>query len=73
MKEKQIIELLQSGNFTIAYHDNGHCCVYEGKFKYDELPENGEVAEFYDHQSEGYLPEIVQLLTKALKGKSETI
>ena len=71
MKEKQIIDLLKSGNFTIAYHDSEYCCLYKGKLKYEDLPEDGEVAEFDDVN--GYIPDIVELLVKALGGKSDSI
>ena len=71
MKEKQIIDLLKSGNFTIAYHDNEYCCLYKGKLEYDNLPEDGEIAEYDD--SRGYIPDIVDILVKALGGKAETI
>jgi len=63
----QVSELLKSGNFTIAYHDKDYCCLYEGKFKYDDLPEDGEFAEFYC--SDGYAPKIVKFLAEALGGK----
>lgn len=69
MKRDQIIKLLRSGEFTIAYHDNGQCCLYKGKHSYAKLPKQ-EVAEYFDHESMSYLPEIVELLCDALKGKS---
>lgn len=72
MTDKKIIELMKSGNFTIAYHDNGQCSLYKGKFEYDDLPEKSE-HDFEYGDSEGYTPHVVQLLVKALGGASETI
>jgi len=71
--ESKILKLLSSGNFTVAYHDNGQCALYEGKYKYDDLPEES----FYDFEMNdnyiGYAPAIVCHLVKALKGKCESI
>lgn len=72
MTRAEQLKLLKSGDFTIAYHDNGQCTLYKGKHEYDSLPEKG-VADYYDHDGEGYLPPIVQLLVDALGGASETI
>jgi hypothetical protein len=72
MTEKKIIELLKTGDFTIAYHDNGQCSLYKGKFEYDDLPEKS-LHDFDYNDAEGYCPHIVVLLAKALCGKSETI
>jgi len=68
MTKNEKIELLKSGNFTIAYHDSDYCCLYKGKLDYDELPEDGEVAEF-DGTTDGYISEAVEYLVKALGGK----
>ena len=72
MSEKQIIKLLKSGNFTIAYHDSQAPSLYKGKIKYDELPPQ-EDYEFMRCNFEGYIPEVVLCLVKALGGKIETI
>ena len=72
LKKIEIIKLLRSGNFTIAYHDNGYCCLYKGKMEYDNLPEEGEVAEF-EGLGDGYIPIIVETLVNALKGKVVSI
>lgn len=69
--EQKIIDLLKSGNFTIAYHDNGYCCLYRGKYLYDELPEREDFS-FDMEGAEGYAPEIVSLLAKALGGRTES-
>lgn len=70
--EASIIQLLKSGDFTIAYHDNSHCSLYKGRFEYDNLPE-AEDYEFDFTDTEGYAPTIVRLLVNALGGKCETI
>ena len=69
---KQITELLQSGDFTIAYHDNGVCSLYKGKFDYEDLNKAKEFSS-YDQCSEGYIPDVVEELVKALNGKVESI
>ena len=68
---KKIIELLKSGDFTIAYHDNDSPYLYKKKLEYDDLPEK----EYYqfDSNHDGYIPEVVFLLVKALGGATETI
>ena len=71
---KKIIEILKSGNFSILYHDNGMCGLYKGKKTYNQLKEDEEaIAEFEDWTSNGYCPKIVELLTKALGGKTDSI
>jgi hypothetical protein len=71
--KKDIIKLLKSGNFTIAGHDNGVFCLYEGKLKYDELPRDDKVATFEDWNNyRGYITEIIALLVKALGGVTDS-
>lgn len=73
MTESKIIELLRAGDFTIAFHDNDYCCLYKGRHRYDELPEN-EVAEFDMNSSrDGYAPYVMTLLAMALNGKTVSI
>ncbi len=72
MKNKQIIELLKSGDFTIAYHDNAYCTLHKGKHEYEDCTDENEVAVFGGNGN-GYLPEEVELLVKALGGKAHTI
>lgn len=72
MNEQTLIKLLQSGNFTIAYHDNQCCSLYKGKHKYEDLPENS-VYEFDDLGQSGYTPMVVEKLVKALGGKVDSI
>ena len=72
MNKKKVVELLKSGNFTIAYHDSSSAWLYEGKLKYEDLAEDGEC---YDFSSQGfdYISEEVELLVKALGGKVVSI
>lgn len=71
--EEEVIELLKTGNFTIAYHDNGSCCLYKGKFKYDDLPEAEDYSFDMDDNYVGYAPSIVHFLASALGGKCDSI
>lgn len=72
MNKKQIIELLKSGDFTIAYHDNGVASLYKGRHKYENLPEDElDVGTLFEQ--EGYCPGEVALLVKALGGRTESI
>ena len=77
MNKEQIIEVLKSGNFTIAYHDSDYATIHVGKLDYEELitDANDELIHDYETcgQIDGYIPEIVQLLAEALGGKSITI
>lgn len=73
MTDKKIIDLLKSGNFTIAYHDNGQCGLYKGKLDYDDLPEKEERLFEGNHAALGYAPEIVCILVEALGGKIDSI
>lgn len=65
---KKAIEVLKSGKFLIYYHDNGSCTLYSGK-KEDE----SKVVSEFDGSQEGYIPEEVSFLVKALGGKVESI
>ena len=71
MTEGAILELLRSGDFTIAYHDYAAPCLYKGKLEYDDLPEK-ELLDLGGFQN-GYIPEVVYWLVKALNGETETI
>lgn len=71
--QKKIIELLKSGNFSLYYHDSDNCTLHNGHISYEETdleeyPENKEVATLGD-LTDGYLPDIVILMAKALGGK----
>ncbi len=72
MTQKQVIELLKTGNFTIAYHDNGSPYLYKGHMTYEELEEEGDTYDF-PNDFLGYCPEVVELLVKALGGKALSI
>jgi hypothetical protein len=71
MTDKEIINLLRSGNFTIYYHDNGQCMLFNGKHSEVTLPEK-EDASFDLSGGDGYAPEIVCLLVAALHGCVES-
>lgn len=68
-KSDKIIEMLSTGNFTLAYHDQGYCALYKGKRKYEDLEEGEELKEFSNHRRSDYIPEEVVLLVKMLGGK----
>lgn len=68
--EKEIVQLLKSGDFTIAYHDNGYACLYKGRMEYEDLPDK----EYYTFFGDGsYTPEEVKLLIRALGGSSQSV
>lgn len=77
--EKEVISLFRTGNFTIIYWDSGVPSVYKGhwdkrkeydKDEYETMNKSEiDIANFDD----GYCPEIVRLLTRALDGKSDSI
>ena len=71
MTLKKVIKIMKTGDFTIAYHDNGCAELYKGRYEYDDLPENSEYA--FDPNHDGYIPEVVFCLVKALGGATETI
>jgi len=70
MDRKKVIDLLKTGNFTIAYHDNGDCRIYKGHKTYEECEK-----EIYSPEEnyDGYTPEIVEMLVRALQGEVESI
>ena len=76
---KKIIDLLQSGDFTIIYWDNEDPALYKGKWNKEKEFDRDEYETL--HKSEvkipwaeiGYAPNIVVLLTKALKGNIDSI
>jgi len=79
MKEKGIVELLKSGNFTIIYWERGVTSIYKGKwnftkeFEKDEYEEMGKSLIIELDGVDGYCPGIVELLSKALGGKTDSI
>ena len=70
-KRRKIVELLKSGNFTVSYSDIGICCIYEGKYEHDNLPE----IPFHEFSCEmnGYMPVEMMLFIEALNGKADVI
>ncbi len=73
MTKNKIIELLKSGNFTIAYHDSDCCYLYKGKMTYDQLSEKNAKEINFDGMSDGYIPIEVEYLVEALGGKVDSI
>lgn len=77
--EEKIIEILKSGDFTIIYWDNGEATLYQKKWDKAEEFERDDYATmekfriFYSDWTSGYCPAIVELLVKALGGKSDSI
>lgn len=77
--KKKIIDILKSGNFTIVYHDNEYCSLYKGHHKYDDLTDDDgeeivkEEAQLIKCNGDGYIPEEVMYLVKALGGKVDSI
>lgn len=77
-KQKAVIALFKSGNFSVHCHDFCQYSVYTNRFEYKEFTdeEGNELnpgKEIYDtRDASGYLPEIVELLVMALGGKSGT-
>jgi hypothetical protein len=72
MKANKVVEIMRTGDFTIAYHDNDGGCFYKGKHKYEDLPDDADY-DFDVYGQSGYLPEAVELLVRALGGKSESV
>jgi len=80
MKEKDLVSLLRTGNFTIVYWDSGEPTFYKGKWDKDKEYEKDEYETMNKSQIEiaqynmaGYLPDVVRWLTMALKGHSDSI
>ena len=72
MKQDELIKLLKTGNFTVAYHDNGYCIIYKGRHEYDDLPKKNIYIP-HDMWDVGYAPHIVVLLAEALGGKVDSV
>jgi len=79
MTREKIIKLLQSGDFTIIYWDNGEATIYQKKWDKEEEFERDEYVTMdkfkitMDDYENGYCPNIVTLLVEALKGNSDSI
>jgi len=80
MTEKKLINILRSGDFTIIYWDREQPTIYKGKWDFNKEFEKDDYAEMNKHEIEfdfynlnGYVPDIVTLLVKALKGKVDSI
>lgn len=79
-KEKDLVSLLKTGNFTIIYWDNEGPTFYKGKWDKDKEYDKDEYATMEKSRIEielygmnGYLPDEVRLLVMALKGQSDSI
>ena len=71
MLKENLVQLLKSGNFTVAYHDNQEGAIYQGRAdNCNKLPEDDKVDNFALWDNEGYLPYIVRVLVEALGGKA---
>ena len=77
MKNKALIELLKTGDFTLNVNDNGWCALYKGKVKvYDKEHDEyaqvplGDVVHHFD-TGEGFVNSIdlISNLIEALGGK----
>jgi len=73
MTQAQVIAIMKTGDFTIAYHDNIVISFYKGKHEYDNLPEKEDYVFNSTYTGYGYIPEEVYCLTMALNGQVETI
>jgi len=80
MDKKELVSLLKSGNFTIAYWDSQIPTIYKGKWNIEKEYDKDEYKELSKHEinfpmygMNGYLPDVVILLTQALKGISYSI
>ena len=65
MTQKQVIQQMKTGDFTIAYHDNACAEFYKGKYEYDNLPEKEDYA--FNANHDGYLPEVVILFITSIR------
>lgn len=79
-KEKDLVSLFRSGNFTIIYWDSAEPIFYKGHWDKDKEYEKDEYAtmdksrieiDLYDMN--GYLPDVVRLLVMSLKGQADSI
>ena len=68
-EQKKALQILSSGDFTLASHDYGEFDLYRGKHEYDDLPEESDFTFNMSDNVEGYMPHIVQLLVTCLGGK----
>lgn len=69
MEREKLIALLKSGNFSVASHDYGQVSIYEGRYDgYDSLSDEKEVGDFSLSDSDGYMQDVISLLTEALGG-----
>ena len=79
-KDKEIVALIRSGNFTLHYHDQKSSILLRGKHKIhqleklsDERIEELTVKEYDSNGYVGYLPEEVIYLVTAIGGMCNSI
>lgn len=73
MTRKAIIKLIQSGKFTLVYTDSDSCSIYKGKYDIDDDNDDEvEPVAVFEGNTDGYIPEIVDILVEALKGKAQS-
>ena len=75
--EGSLLHHLRHGNFTLYYHNQGDCTVYLGIWTQEEIENTDDsdliiLQEMGSPDLEGYLPGIVEALTKALGGRAHT-
>jgi len=67
--DERILNLIKSGNFTVITWDNGQYSFYEGKQTVDTVSDKDlEAFIEFDCEEDGYMPDAVALLIKALGG-----
>lgn len=77
--QEKLIEVLQSGCFTIIYWDSSVASIYKGiwdkdrEFIKDEYKKMNKSLIFETSEGNGYCPNIVSLLAVALGGKTDSI
>ena len=80
ISKKQLLNLFKSGDFTIIYWDRSEPTIYKGKWEYRKEYKKDEYATmdkstilYPMYEMNGYVPDIVKLLSEALGGKADTI
>jgi len=80
LTKRQLINLFKSGDFTIVYWDSAEPTIYKGKWDYnkecnrdDYKTMNKSQVEIPMYNMNGYVPDIVEWLAEALKGKTDSI
>jgi hypothetical protein len=69
MTTNKVIEIMRTGDFTIAYHDNDGGCFYKGKYKYEDLPEEAD----YEFDLYGHSKPFIKLYIHKYKDDSKEL